>query len=112
MFNAATCSDEIDSILASRESLTNEASLKEVTSLMVELEGFLSSSADQIFVLAATNRPFAMDSGELRRFKLQVLIDLPECAMRYELIECFFRRHKRKLALTPKQIRYTSIDVL
>jgi SpoVK/Ycf46/Vps4 family AAA+-type ATPase len=79
---------------------------------MTAIEGFLTSSSDTVYVLGATNRPFAMDSGELRRFKLRLLIDLPEKALRAEIIGKYFRANDPTThALTDAQLRWAGIRV-
>lgn len=58
--------DEIDALLSTRNANEHEASRRMKTEFLVQLDG-AGSSTDNILVLAATNRPFDLDSAALRR---------------------------------------------
>jgi SpoVK/Ycf46/Vps4 family AAA+-type ATPase len=58
--------DEIDCIASKRSENENESSRKVKTELLVQMDG-VGSSDQQIFVLAATNRPWDLDEALRRR---------------------------------------------
>lgn len=75
--------DEIDSLLSKR--LTNDSSrcYTSVTNeIMAEIEGLKKSplicKQQQLIIVGATNRPYALDEAVLRRFQRRILLDLPD----------------------------------
>lgn len=98
--------DEIDSILSSRESASDDRSgsrrvlTSMKTTLMQEWDGLkvstTSSSAlsppPRIIVIASTNRPFDLDEAVLRRLPRRILVDLPDLDSRRQiLLKCLGR---------------------
>ena len=74
--------DEIDSIAAKREK--SEAGAASTQALLVAMDGFFSSP--NVAVLGATNTPWALDGGVLRRFDERIFLDLPTLAARIGII--------------------------
>jgi transitional endoplasmic reticulum ATPase len=74
--------DEIDAIAGSRDGMMNPFAGQLVTQLLTLMDGKTDLSG--VVVLAATNRPQALDPALLRagRFDKLVLIDLPDLASR------------------------------
>lgn len=70
--------DEIDSICRQRNSREEEHTRRVKTELLKQMEGADNSeSADQIFLLCATNCPWELDTAFLRRFQKRIYIPLP-----------------------------------
>ena len=63
----ASCADEVDSLLGSRRSQEHEATTALKTEFMQLWDGMLTNKANNVMVLAATNRPFDLDEAILRR---------------------------------------------
>mmetsp|Transcript_11687 Transcript_11687/g.18337 ORF Transcript_11687/g.18337 Transcript_11687/m.18337 type:complete len:227 (-) Transcript_11687:90-770(-) len=70
--------DEIDSIMSQRASAGQEhdGSRRMKTELLIQMDGLLSS-ADQVFLLCASNLPWDLDSALLRRLEKRIFVPLP-----------------------------------
>jgi katanin p60 ATPase-containing subunit A1 len=71
--------DELESIMGQRAGAPgseHEGSLRMKTELLVQMDG-LAKSGDLVFVLAASNLPWELDYGMLRRLEKRILVDLP-----------------------------------
>lgn len=66
--------DELDSIASSRDSLANDFSRSVVAQLLTLLDGFES---DNVFIVAATNRPETIDPALERPGRLDKVIEFP-----------------------------------
>ena len=69
--------DEADALLSARGANEHDAMRRLKTEFLVQFDG-LSSTDQQIFVLAATNRPQDLDEAVRRRFPRRVHIPLPD----------------------------------
>ena len=82
--------DEIDAIASSREGDDSRHTKEQLTTLLTYMDGFTSKSKPgQIrIVIAATNRPWALDSAVKRggRFDTQICVPLPDAVARRKLI--------------------------
>ena len=78
--------DEIDSIASARESAGTKG-LNVLTTLLNEMDGFESTKG--VLVLAATNKPEALDPAIMRpgRFDSHIYLGLPDAAARKEILE-------------------------
>lgn len=93
--------DEIDAIGKQRTGdVTSQHTEKALNSLLTEMDGFSTDPRHPVFVLAATN--FAVDAGQgtaraldsalVRRFDIQVKVDLPNRAERREFLALLLGR--------------------
>lgn len=79
--------DEIDAVMSSRsQSGEHEASRRMKTELLIQLDGLIQSSEERVFLLAASNLPWELDSALLRRLEKRILIPLPEIEAREALV--------------------------
>jgi len=88
--------DEVESLASKRGGDTSDRAL---TTLLQEMDGF--KSHPNVIVLAATNRPWDLDSAFLRRFSASVLVDLEDFEGRVSLIadQVFDRFQKKDMDL-------------
>ena len=82
--------DEIDSICGARTDGENESSRRVKNQFLTQMEGIGSEEA-QVFVMAATNLPWALDLALRRRFDQRILVPLPEEAERVALLRIKLR---------------------
>jgi cell division protease FtsH len=93
--------DELDAIGKSRsggsgfQSGSNDEREQTLNQLLTEMDGFGVGDAT-VIVLAATNRPEALDAALLRpgRFDRQVLVDRPDLAGRLKILEIYAQKVK------------------
>lgn len=79
--------DEIDALGASRDSLGNSSASSEMKNAMtVMLRKFEEYDG---LVIAATNRPAAIDKALWRRFELQLTVDLPQHDERWAILKLY-----------------------
>lgn len=80
--------DEIDAIAASRDDEDSRYTKDLLTTLLTCLDGFSKKSKPgQIrIVVAATNRPWALDSAISRRFDTKIYVPLPDKDARRKLV--------------------------
>ena len=89
--------DELDALGHARGAYAyggNDEKEQTLNQLLVELDGFDSSSA--LVLLAATNRPEILDPALLRagRFDRQVLVDRPDKPGRIDIVNLYLKNHK------------------
>ncbi|TVY48368.1 putative AAA domain-containing protein [Lachnellula occidentalis] len=84
--------DELDALVPKRDDSLSEASSKVVNTLLTELDGM--SNRTGIYVIAATNRPDAIDPAMLRpgRLGTSVFINLPTPDDRVEILKALYRK--------------------
>lgn len=79
--------DEIDAVMSSRSQAgEHEASRRMKTELLIQLDGLIKSSDERVFLLAASNLPWELDSALLRRLEKRILIPLPGIEAREALV--------------------------
>ncbi len=83
--------DEIDAIAPKREEATNEVERRMVSQLLTLLDGM--PARGQVIVLAATNRPDAIDQALRRpgRFDREIEIGIPDRTARKEILQIHTR---------------------
>lgn len=71
--------DELDSLMGARGGGDgeHEGSRRMKTELLIQMDGLLRDVKDQVFLLAASNLPWDLDSAMLRRLEKRVLVNLP-----------------------------------
>lgn len=71
--------DELDALVQSRDSDSNDASRKVLNTLLQEMDGLKNKkNTDLLLTIGATNRPWDMDEAVLSRFPRRIYIDLPD----------------------------------
>lgn len=92
--------DEIDAIASSREGDDSRHTKEQLTTLLTYMDGFTSKAkpGQLRIVIAATNRPWALDSAVKRggRFDTQIYVPLPDVPARKKLIEMALGRDNPK----------------
>ncbi|XP_052526039.1 katanin p60 ATPase-containing subunit A-like 2 isoform X3 [Tympanuchus pallidicinctus] len=81
--------DELESVMSQRGTISggeHEGSRRMKTELLVQMDG-LARSDDLVFVLAASNLPWELDSAMLRRLEKRILVDLPNQEARQAMIQ-------------------------
>ncbi|XP_009957388.1 PREDICTED: katanin p60 ATPase-containing subunit A-like 2 isoform X2 [Leptosomus discolor] len=81
--------DELESVMSQRGTAPggeHEGSRRMKTELLVQMDG-LARSDDLVFVLAASNLPWELDSAMLRRLEKRILVDLPSKEARRVMIQ-------------------------
>lgn len=81
--------DEFESIAGKRETGDSGAERRILSTLLSELDGMDQKGRTDIYVLtiAATNRPWDLDSAVLSRFEKKILIPLPDPETRKQILE-------------------------
>src|SRR5919108_2673083 len=88
--------DEIDSIAPKREEVTGEVERRVVSQLLSLMDGL--EARGKVIVIAATNRPNAIDPALRRpgRFDREIEIKVPDRRGRFEILQI----HTRHMPLT------------
>ncbi len=92
--------DEIDSVGKERGSLGSEEREATLNQLLVEMDGFDSSSG--VIVIGATNRVDILDSALLRpgRFDRRIFIDLPNLSEREQILKLYLKDKNHNLDIS------------
>jgi transitional endoplasmic reticulum ATPase len=96
--------DEIDSVAGQRDADAHEASRRVVAQLLTLMDGFKVD--DRVVVIAATNRPDAIDFALRRpgRFDWEIEFRLPTTRIRQQILRAAARRHQAADQLPHKRI--------
>lgn len=84
--------DELDALVPRRDDSLSESSARVVNTLLTELDGL--EDRQGVYVVAATNRPDAIDPAMLRPGRLDkpLLVDLPTEEERFEILKTISRK--------------------
>jgi katanin p60 ATPase-containing subunit A1 len=88
--------DEIDSIMNKRGGEEHEGSRRMKTELLIQLDGLSKKENERVFLLAASNLPWDLDSALLRRLEKRVIVNLPDEDGRLKMIKKFIPLEKQK----------------
>lgn len=100
--------DEIDSIATSRDDDESRNAKEQFTQLLTNMDGFTAATkpGQLRIIIAATNRPWALDSAVLRggRFETKIYMPLPDAPAREKLVSDAFGMNehaKLKIPVAP-----------
>jgi len=98
--------DEFESLAGQRDASDSGAERRILSTLLSELDGMDSKGRGDIYVLtiAATNRPWDLDSAVLSRFEKKILIPLPDESTRDRIL----RIHLEKKGF-PVEVAYAEL---
>jgi SpoVK/Ycf46/Vps4 family AAA+-type ATPase len=84
--------DEIDSLLGNRNSeVGGEVRVK--NQFLTEMDGINGKSKEsKLYVIGATNKPWSLEAGFLRRFQKRIYVSLPNRASRIHLFDQYTKR--------------------
>lgn len=104
--------DEADSIFHSRSSENNtRGHLSDITQFLAEMEGISSSQAGKTpMVIAATNRPFDVDEGVIRRLGRRIRVDVPDVYGRERILNIHLNGERRDPNLDLKEVATNTND--
>ena len=96
--------DEIDSLLGSRNGeLGGEVRVK--NQFLTEMDGINDKSKDsKLYVIGATNKPWALEAGFLRRFQKRIYVSLPDLSSRSNLFRQYTELLKVEKSLKPEDL--------
>lgn len=108
--------DEIDSLLGSRNGeVGGEVRVK--NQFLTEMDGINGKSKDsKLYVIGATNKPWTLEAGFLRRFQKRIYVSLPDQSSRLYLFRQYTERLKMEKSLKPEDLAkltegYSASDV-
>src|SRR3989449_8483143 len=96
--------DEIDSLLGTRNSeVGGEVRVK--NQFLTEMDGINSKSKELLlYVIGATNKPWTLESGFLRRFQKRIYVTLPDYASRSNLFCQYTAPLKKETSLKSEEL--------
>ncbi|EFX06609.1 mitochondrial ATPase, aaa-type [Grosmannia clavigera kw1407] len=83
--------DEADCLFRSRSSESNKNYQSYLNEFLVAMDGIGSRGARSPTIVAATNRPFDIDEGILRRLGRRIMVGMPDAAAREEILKIHVR---------------------
>jgi SpoVK/Ycf46/Vps4 family AAA+-type ATPase len=96
--------DEIDSLLGTRNSeVGGEVRVK--NQFLTEMDGINGKSKEsQLYVIGATNKPWTLEAGFLRRFQKRIYVTLPDIASRTNLFNQYTTPLKKEKTLKNEEL--------
>jgi SpoVK/Ycf46/Vps4 family AAA+-type ATPase len=92
--------DEIEALAISRTENANSANLQVVSTMLAELDGLDFKDKDPfVLSIGATNVPWMLDTGILRRFPKRIYVPLPDCELRQAIFEIHLTKKGHKSAV-------------
>ncbi|MEM2576867.1 MAG: AAA family ATPase, partial [Candidatus Bathyarchaeia archaeon] len=90
--------DEIDSLIGKRNNEIG-GEIRTRNQFLKEMDGLLDKKKNlHVYVIGATNKPWALDDAFIRRFQKRIYIPLPDYNARLEL----FKIYTREIKLSPE----------
>ncbi|KAK4279331.1 hypothetical protein QN277_011128 [Acacia crassicarpa] len=87
--------DEVDSMLGQRTRVGEHETMRKIKNeFMMHWDGLFTKPAEQILVLAATNRPFDLDEAIIRRFERRIMVGLPSVENREMILTTLLAKEK------------------
>jgi len=83
--------DEVDGLFRSRFDYEHECNRNMKTEFMQLWEGLGSDQSHSVYIVGATNRPWDLDPGILRRFGRSFMVGLPDMAQRQEVLQIMLK---------------------
>ena len=96
--------DEIDSLLGTRNSeVGGEVRVK--NQVLTEMDGINGKSKEsKLYVIGATNKPWTLEAGFLRRFQKRIYVTLPDIASRKNLFNQYTAPLKKENTLKNEEL--------
>jgi SpoVK/Ycf46/Vps4 family AAA+-type ATPase len=96
--------DEIDSLLGTRNSeVGGEVRVK--NQFLTEMDGINGKAKEtQLYVIGATNKPWSLEAGFLRRFQKRIYVTLPDIASRINLFNQYTTPLKKEKTLKNEEL--------
>ena len=96
--------DEIDSLLGTRNSeVGGEVRVK--NQVLTEMDGINGKSKEsKLYVIGATNKPWTLEAGFLRRFQKRIYVTLPDIASRINLFNQYTAPLKKENTLKNEEL--------
>jgi SpoVK/Ycf46/Vps4 family AAA+-type ATPase len=96
--------DEIDSLLGTRNSeVGGEVRVK--NQFLTEMDGINGKSKDmKLYVIGATNKPWTLEAGFLRRFQKRIYVTLPDYSSRTNLFYLYTAPLKKERSLKSEEL--------
>ena len=92
--------DEVEALAISRTENANSANLQVVSTMLAELDGMDFKDLDQfVLSIGATNVPWMLDTGILRRFPKRIYIPLPDLELRQAIFVIHLTKKGHKTAM-------------
>ncbi|XP_077418591.1 outer mitochondrial transmembrane helix translocase [Vanacampus margaritifer] len=102
--------DEIESFLRNRSSLDHEATAMMKAQFMSLWDGLETSSATQVMVMGATNRPQDVDPAILRRMPTTFHVGLPDTKQRHDILRLILAEENLSSTINLKEIAEKTKD--